>query len=290
MSEIEFPAGVIEYQDTGGNAPPLVLVHGLSDHRHWERVVALLRDDFRCVCPTLPLGSHRRPMHPEADLSLRGMGRIISEFIERLELEDVTLCFNDWSCAQTMIADGLMDRVGRLVLVSCETAGNYPPGAPGHALWLAAKLPGGIATTGWVLSHPRLRRLPMIYGQLSKRGIPDRLMDEWAAPLRRAEIRRDLRKYAGDAMQGRRDMRAATPALARFEKPVLVVWDKEGRLMPNAEGRRLAEAFPNSKLVELDDCRTLIPWDQPDRLAAEIATFIATGRSGPVAPASGAGR
>lgn len=32
----------------------------------------------------------------------------------------MTLCFNDWCVAQVMIADGQMDRVGRLVLVSCE--------------------------------------------------------------------------------------------------------------------------------------------------------------------------
>jgi pimeloyl-ACP methyl ester carboxylesterase len=290
MPEIELSEGIIEYQDTGGNAPPLVFAHGLSDYRHWEQVVALLRDDYRCVSPTLPLGSHRRPMRPQADLSLRGMGRIIAEFIERLGLEAVTLCFNDWSAAQTMVADGLMDRVGRLVLVSCETADNYPPGAGGHAVWLAAKLPGGISAMAWVLSRPRLRRLPMIYGQLSKRGVPDHLMNEWAAPLKRTEIRRDLRKYAGDAMQGRRDMRAATPALARFEKPVLVVWDKEGRMMPNAEGRRLAEAFPNAKLVELGDCFTLIPWDQPTRLAEEIDTFLTTDSYGPLAAAPGVGR
>jgi len=279
MAEVELSAGVIEYEDTGGNASPLVFVHGLSDYRHWEPVVALLREDFRCVSP----------MHPDADLSLRGMGRIIAELIERLELEDVTLCFNDWSCAQTMVADGLTDRIGRLVLVSCETAGNYPPGAPGHAVWLAAKLPGGITAMGWILSRPRLRLLPPIYGQLSKRGLPDQLMDEWATPLRRAEIRRDLRKYAGDAMRGRRDMRAATPALARFEKPVLVVWDKEGRLMPNREGQRLAEAFPNAKLVELEDCFTLIPWDQPIRLAAEIDAFLTASSHGSTA-ATGAGR
>ena len=112
--------------------PTMVMVHGLSDNRHWRKVVAELSPEYRCVSPTLPLGSHRRPMKPEADLSLRGMGRILAEFIERLDLDDVTLCFNDWSAAQTMIADDLMDRVGRLVLVSCETAGNYPPGLGGH--------------------------------------------------------------------------------------------------------------------------------------------------------------
>jgi pimeloyl-ACP methyl ester carboxylesterase len=244
MPAVKLTAGVIEYDDTGGPGPTLVLIHGLSDSRHWRKVAADLESSYRCVMPTLPLGSHRHAMSPDADLSLRGMGTILAEFLERAELDDVTLCFNDWSAAQTMIADGLMERVARLVLVSCETDGNYPPGVGGHAVWLSAKLPGGLSILRWVLSRPRLRALPLVYGQMTKRGIPDELMREWLEPLKRREIRRDLRKYAGDAMNGKRTMRAATPALAGFERPVLVVWDREGPMMPNAEGRRLARRSP----------------------------------------------
>jgi pimeloyl-ACP methyl ester carboxylesterase len=280
---VKLSVGTIDYEDTGGAEPTLVLVHGLSDSRHWRKVVAVLAPSYRCVMPTLPLGSHKHPMIADADLSLRGMGRILAEFLERAELNDVTLCFNDWSAAQTMIADGLMERVARLVLVSCETDGNYPPGIGGHALWLAAKLPGGLSLLRWVLSRPRLRALPFVYGQMTKRGIPDELMREWLEPLKRHEIRRDLRKYAGDAMNGKRAMRAATPALAGFERPVLVVWDREGPMMPTAEGRRLAASFPDARLVELSDCYTLITEDQPDELAAAIGTFI--GETQPQAPA-----
>jgi pimeloyl-ACP methyl ester carboxylesterase len=273
MPEVELPVGTIDYEDTGGDGPPLVLVHGLSDSRHWRLVVAELRGEFRCVAPTLPLFSHRKPMKADADLSLRGMGRILAEFIEAVGLDDVTLCFNDWSCGQTMVADGLVDRVGRLVFVSCETADNYPPGLGGRAVAATAKLPGGLSILRTVLANPRLRPLPFVYGPMTKRGIPNDLMREWLEPLKRPEIRRDARKYLGDVRQGRRDMRAATPALARFDRPVLVVWDSEGRMMPNAEGRRLADAFPEGRLVELPDCYTLIPEDQPVALAATIREF-----------------
>ncbi len=274
MQEVEFSAGVVEYEDTGGDRPVVVMVHGLAmDGRQWRKVTAELRSEYRCVLPTLPMGAHRRPMRPDADLSLRGMARIVAEFLERLELRDVTLCFNDWCGAQVMVANGLMDRVGRLVLVSCEAFENYPPGFAGHAAWLSAKLPGGIPFMRRALLHPRLRRLPFVFGQMTKRGVPDELMREWLEPLKRAEIRRDVRKYAGAAMKGRHDLAAATPALSTFTRPVLVVWDTEGRMMPNEHGRRLAEAFPDSRLVELPDCYTLIPEDQPARLAQSIREF-----------------
>jgi hypothetical protein len=172
-----------------------------------------------------------------------------------------------------MIADGLFDRVGKLVLVSCEAYDNYPPGVAGYAAWLSAKLPGGLTFMRQVLLRPTLRRLPFIFGQMTKHGVPDELMRDWLEPLKRPEIRRDLRKYAGDAMNGKRDLLAANAKLGSFERPVLVVWDSEGKMMPNQDGRKLAASFPDSRFVELADCYTLIPEDQPLPLAAEIRAF-----------------
>ena len=44
-------------------------------------------------------------------------------------------------------------------------------------------------------------------------------------------------------------------------------------MMPNNEGRRLAESFSNSRFVELPDCYTLIALDQPAKLAQLIRDF-----------------
>jgi pimeloyl-ACP methyl ester carboxylesterase len=274
VPEVEVTAGRIAYQDTGGDGPVVVLIPGLlMDWKQWRKVIDELTPEFRCVSPSLPTGAHWKPMRPDADLTLVGMGRIVTEFLAAAGLRDVTLCFNDWCGAQVMIAADGMDRVGKLVLVSCETAGNYPPGLAGFAAWLFAKLPGGYVATRALLLQPQLRRLPFVFGQMTKYGVPDGVMRDWMEPLRKWEIRRDLRRYAGDAMRGKHDLARATAALPSFEKPVLVVWDKEGKMMPNAAGRALAASFPNSRYVELPDCFTLIPEDQPEPLAREIREF-----------------
>jgi pimeloyl-ACP methyl ester carboxylesterase len=275
MPEVTLEAGTIEYDDVGAG-PVLVLAHGLAmDGVQWRHVVADLRPDHRCLLPTLPLGAHRRPMRPDADLSLRGLGRLLAEFLDRLDLRDVTLCFNDWCAAQVMIADGLVERVGRLVLVSCEAFDNYPPGLPGRMAAFSARLPGGIALMARTLRFRPLRQLPIALGWMSKRGIPDEVVQQWLRPLRQREIRRDLRKYAGDTKRGKRDLLAATEALPSFDRPVLIAWASEDRLMPPEHGRRLAELFPNSQLVEIADSYTLIPEDQPALLAAHLRQFIA---------------
>jgi pimeloyl-ACP methyl ester carboxylesterase len=276
MAEIELSAGSLLYEDTGGEGPVIVLSHGLlMTASLWDEVVEELGLGFRCVRPTLPLGAHRRPMRADADLSLRGQVRLLAEFLDRLELQEVTLVFNDWCGAQLLVAEGWDARVGRLVLASCETDDNYPPGLPGRVAALAAGLPGGLAAVLKPLRIRALRRLPMTFGLMSKRPIPDELLDEWLEPaLTNPAIRADLRKYAGDTRQGRRQLVKANPRLAGFAKPVLVAWAAEDKVMPMAAGRRLAASFPDSRFVEIPDCRTLIPIDQPRALAGAIATFI----------------
>jgi pimeloyl-ACP methyl ester carboxylesterase len=274
MPEIEVSAGPIEYGDSGGAGRPLVFVGGLPhDESLWDGVIAELAPEFRCLTPVLPLGAQRKPLRPDADLSLPGLGRIVTEFLERLDLVDAVVCFNDWGGAQTMVSHSGVDRVGAFVLISCETDRNYPPGVAGQIAALSGFLPGGFGVMRFALSSPTLRKLPFTYGRMSKRGVPDELMRRWLQPLKRPEIRRDTRRYVRDVRHGKREIRAATPKLRSFERPVLVVWDEEGTMMPNSEGRRLAESFPNSTYVELSDCYTLIPIDQPEALAREIREF-----------------
>jgi hypothetical protein len=134
-----------------------------------------------------------------------------------------------------------------------------------------------------VLRARPLRNLPIVFGRMSKRGVPEELVRSWIEPLARPEIRRDLRKYVVGVRQGRRDMLAATPALAKFEKPVLVLWGPDDGIMRPANGRRLADAFPNARLVEVRDSYVLMPIDQPEVVARELRAFVAgpeaTGRS-----------
>ena len=65
----------------------------------------------------------------------------------------------------------------------------------------------------------------------------------------------------------------AAERLPSFERPALVVWASQDRVMPPEHGRRLAELLPHGRLVEITDSYTLIPLDQPTRLAEAIQQF-----------------
>jgi pimeloyl-ACP methyl ester carboxylesterase len=280
MREVDLSAGTIEYEDTGGSGPVVVLLHGvLMDGSLWRHVVRDLETDHRCILPTLPLGGHRRPMRPDADLSLPGQARLVAEFLERLDLRDVTLVFNDWCAAQVMIAEGRDERIGRLVLSSCEAFDNYPPGLPGKSLVRAARLPGGLNLALQPLRLRALRRLPMAFGRMTKRPIPHSVTDAWLRPaLTNHEIRRDLLKYVR-SVPPRDDLLAWAEKQREFDRPVLVAWAAEDRVMPPEHGRRLVDVFPDARLVEIADSYTLIPEDKPGPLAAELRAFVSERRT-----------
>jgi pimeloyl-ACP methyl ester carboxylesterase len=277
MPALELSAGTVEYEDTGGGGPVMVMLHGLlMDSSQWRHLIADLRADYRCVAPTLPLGGHRRPMRADADLSLPAQVRLVGEFLEGLDLSDVTLIGIDTGggLAQIVVAER-PERIARMVLVSPETFDNYPPGLPGHAVWLAGQLPGGMAAALQPLRLRVLRRLPMSFGWMSKRPVPDEVMDSWLRPvLTQREIRRDVRKYVRGARRDSHLLRAASERMAEFDRPVLVVWAREDRVMPPEHGRRLAELLPQGRLAEIGDSYTLVTEDQPVELAWRVRQFL----------------
>ncbi|HEX6108445.1 MAG TPA: alpha/beta hydrolase [Ktedonobacteraceae bacterium] len=273
MQEIELSAGTIEYEDTGGSGPIVVLLHGLiMDGSVWRHVVRELRTDHRCVVPTMPFGGHRRPMRADADLSLRGLARLEAEFLEALDLRDVTLVGNDLGLFQ-VTAGEYPERIARLVITSCEAFENIPPGLPGHTLAFAAKLPGGLNALAQPMRLRALRRLPLALGWMAKRPIPHEITDAWLRPLlTQRNIRRDLLKYLHNYNKG--DLLAAAERLRSFDRPALVIWAAEDRVMPPAHGRRLAALLPHARLVEITDSYTLIPEDQPGELVRAIRQFV----------------
>jgi pimeloyl-ACP methyl ester carboxylesterase len=239
---------------------------------------AVYEDQVRAawtVLPTLPFGGHRHPMHREADLSMGGIAELLGEFIERLDLQEITLVMSDWGGPQLLVGSSRDERIARLVLCSCEAFENVPPKGAARLLPYIARVPGGICAAVMQFRFDRLRRLPMTYGHLSKRPVPREVMDRWFGPVTsQREIRRDLGKYARSAPQGRRDLLAAAETLRSFERPALVVWAGEDRLMPIEHGRRLAELLPQGRLVEIADSYTLISEDQPAKLTAHLREFL----------------
>jgi pimeloyl-ACP methyl ester carboxylesterase len=271
---VDLSTGPLEYRDSGGSGPTVLLVHGLMMNRSlWDDVVDQM-PEVRCIVPTLPLGAHTRPAGDAADLSLHGMARLLRELVEALDLTDVALVGNDTggAVAQLMVADDHV-RIGRLVLTSCEAFDNFPPGLTGRTIVAAGRLSPRLF--GLFMQQMRvgaIRRSPLAFGWLTKRG--DGVVKGWREPLGDPLVRRDAVRLLRNIAKEGPALAEASERLARFSKPALVVWAADDRVMPVEHGRRLAATLPDARLDIVPDSYTLIPLDQPHRLATTLQGFV----------------
>lgn len=268
--EIDLQAGRIRYREAG-EGKPVVFVHGyLVDGRLWDGVVDNLSDRFRCLAPDWPIGAQQIAMNPDADLSPPGIAATIADFLDALDLEDVTIVGNDSGGAMSQVlVTRHPERIGRLVLTNCDTHENFPPGIF-KTMPPLAKLPGGMR----VLSIPfRSRAVARrAFKPFSRAPIPDELIASWMAPAQEDRgVMRDLKKVTGG--MNKRYTQAAAEKLRGMNLPILLTWAPGDRLFPISYAERLAREVPNARVVEIPGASTFVPLDQPERLAEEIAQF-----------------
>jgi pimeloyl-ACP methyl ester carboxylesterase len=268
--EIGLPQGTIRYREAG-SGPPIVFVHGyLVNGRLWDGVVDALADRFRCIAPHWPMGAHPVAMEPDADLTPPGVATIIESFLEALDLEDVTLVGNDSGGAMCQVLVARRPaRVGRLVLTNCDTHDNFPPGIF-KALPPLAKLPGGVTMLAFPFRSVAITRTA--FRPFSRTRPSTELLESWARPATTDKaIRRDLGKVTRG--MDKKHTLAAAERLRGSGFPLLLAWAPGDRFFPISHAERLADEVGGAKLVRVPDSATFVPFDQPDRLAAEIADF-----------------
>lgn len=274
MKTVDIPAGVLQYREEGDpRGPVVVLLHGLlMNDTQWDLALPELPRGFRYLLPVLPMGGHRVPMPEDADLALPAMVGIVADFLDALDLLDVTLIISDWGGALFLTDIGRDKRVSRLVICPSEAFGNFPPGLPGKVAWLASRNTGTVRLAMSQLKISWLRRQWFMLGLMAKKPIPQTIIANWmAGGLADRRIRHDLVKYCRTKFD-KTDLIRATHRLAEFDGEVLVLWS-HNRVMPDDHARRLAE-LTGGQLRYIDDANVLVMLDQPKHTAREIGEFL----------------
>jgi pimeloyl-ACP methyl ester carboxylesterase len=269
---LELPQGPISYREAG-SGEPIVFVHGfLVDGRLWDGTAQRLASGHRCLVPDWPLGAHRAAMNADADLSPPGIADLIADFLEALDLEDVTIVGNDSGGAMSQVlVTRRPERIGRLVLTNCDTHENFPPGVF-KLMPPLAKLPGAMTAMGLPFRIGPLRRAA--FAPFAKTRIPAELTASWMKPSQSDRgVARDTAKFT--AGMNKRHTLEAAERLASLDRPVLLAWAPGDRFFPISYAQRLAATIPDATLETIEDAKTFVALDRPERLAELISGFIA---------------
>ena len=266
---VELPQGTIRYRERG-EGEPIVFVHGLVVNGDlWRKVVPKLADSYRCIAPDWPLGSHSAALKPDADLSPAGLAQLIADFLEALDLDGVTLVGNDTGTALCQITvTRHPERIGRIVLTTGDAFKNFPPRAFKGLIPLA-HVPGVL----WLLdkaARPQAARRATL-APLTRTLKDPAIFESYAGHLKQPGIRRDV----GKVLRGirARYTQEAAEKLRGLEVPALLIWAAKDRFFPVKHAHQLAELIPDARVEELQDTRTFVSEDQPDRVAKLIDRF-----------------
>lgn len=244
------------------------------DGRLWDDVwPGVAAAGYRCVLPNLPLGAHRHPLDADADRTPGGQARRVAALIRALGAERAVVVGNDsgGAISQVLAAED-PDAVDRLVLTSADALKHFPPMLH-RPLVPLARSPRLLGAAIRPLTLKPMRRMPFAFGLISRRPVPDALMDDWFDAL--FSDPGNLRDLAGF-------IRGASPRvtldaaerLRTFPRPALMPWAVEDRFFPYSDAEQLAEMIPQGRAVPITDSYTFTPIDQPAVLADAIAAFL----------------
>jgi len=266
MPTVTLDAGTIHYDVTGpAEGRPVVFVHGyeMASSLWGPLSERLSARGLRCFAPTWPLGSHPEPLRPGADRTLPGVAAMVDAFLAALDLHDVVLVGNDTGgLVAQLVAVEHPDRLGALVLTSCDAFEHFPPPILKPLILASRTAPTFRAALQAARSKAVRRRA---FGALSHSDI-DALVVRWVKPaLENPAVAEDLRQLTASLRQ--ETALSAAAGLGSFTRPALVAWSADDAFFPLEDGRRLAAVLPNAQLAVIEGARTFSMLDQPDRLA-----------------------
>src|SRR6185436_14933465 len=185
---VETASGRIAYAEAG-SGPVALFVHGVLLNGHlWRHQLAELSDIRRSIAVDL-LAHGDTEIAPDQDVSVTANAKMLTEFLDALNIAQVDLVGNDSGGGIAQIVAALNpERVRTLTLTDCDAHDNWPPEAFKPFLEMAAA--GGLrGTLDALLSDKNIYRSAQALGPAYEH--PERLSDEtietYLRPLVRTE-------------------------------------------------------------------------------------------------------
>ena len=260
----------VHFQDVGpADGPVVFLIHGFaSSNLVWSKVLLELAEQgFRVIAPDL-LGYGYSAKPRDLEYTIGRQARMVVGLIKELRIERTNIVGSSYGGAiAATIALDHPSLVEKLVLVGAVT-NNRP------TRYLLMRLFGspviGDILSPLVVGSRRLLRMRMkrVYDRhswpMDERRVQARHLPLATRGTHRAIIR-TVRRW--DAERISRDAHLIT-------QPTLVLWGDRDREVPLADGHRLNEDIPNSRLKIFEACGHLPHEEYPDEFVEVVTRFL----------------
>jgi len=259
----------VHYQEAGNaNAPALVLIHGFaSSTLVWSKVfLRLAAAGFRVIAiDMLGFGYSGKPRNGE--YTIAGQATLVVSLLDRLKIKRATLVGSSYggAVAATCALD-YPQRVDRLVLIG--TVNNNRPLDYKLMRVFSSRVFGDVVSPLLIGSRRLLRR--------RMKRVYDR--HEWVLDERRVDARHLLLRASGTQRAIIRTVRCwDAERISReahlIKQPTLLLWGENDIEIPLADGERLHDQIPGSRLIVFLNCGHIPHEEYPEEFTNVVADF-----------------
>jgi pimeloyl-ACP methyl ester carboxylesterase len=238
-------------------APPVILLHGLSDsHLTWQRIAPALARNRRVLVLDLP--GHGLSDRPDASYELRWYARLVARWLEQASLPKVDIVGHSFGggVAERLCLE-CRPRIRRLVLAASGGLGTDIA----FELRLAS-IPLLVEHVGqpFMAIGTRLALWP------SQAKLPRGYAAALSAMNARPGSARALARTVRDLIDWRGQRRSFLLRAHEIDPlpPIGVVWGSSDSVVPIAHGRALARAVKGVRFTELKGCGHYLHHDDPE--------------------------
>src|SRR6202020_723421 len=271
---IETASGRISYVEQG-TGPVALFVHGVLLNGYlWRHQLGELSDIRGTIAVDL-LGHGDTEISAGQDVSVTANAKMLSEFLDALNIDKVDLVGNDSGGGISQIFAALYpERVRSLTLTNCDTHDNWPPEAfkPFVAMVGAGGLRGTLSA---MLSDKAIYRSPQALGPAYEHPdqVTDGTIETYLRPFVATDQRtRDLERFVL-AFDNKHTV-AIEPKLKALKAPTLIAWGTDDVYFDVKWSRWLSETIPGTvRRVEFEGARIFFPEERSQDFNRELRGF-----------------
>lgn len=266
----DLPGGIrVHYEEMGDpQKPTIMLVHGYGDsYLSWSKVTDRLKGRFHLIVPDMP--GHGLTRAPDSFVaSSENYVGVVDALAGKLALKPFTIAGNSMGGGIAwQFALAHPEKLSGLVLVDAAGWPDTTLKKPPLAFRILMSRPGR-----WYLQ--RGETVPITAAALQADFHNPALatkdfVERWVAVQRAPGHRRILMSI------GLGPGSVATPEkLAAITTPTLILHGRDDHIIAPASAEKFKDAIAGSELVLYPDTGHLPQWEQPDRTAADIGSFV----------------
>jgi pimeloyl-ACP methyl ester carboxylesterase len=255
-----------------GSGPPLLALHGFGGSTYsWHAIRDVLSAHHTVYAFDLK-GFGQSPKPDDDHYSVYDQAALIIKYIADHKLTDVTLLGHSFGGGVALTAAVELEEqqpgvLSKLVLID---AASYQQDLPWFISILRVPVIGTIGP--WFMTTRAEVRKVLRSAYFDKSKVTDEQVESYAYGLLQPGGQRALRDTAKQIVP--KDIDQLSRRYPHITVPTLILWGREDRVVPLANGERLAAAISGAKLVVIDNAGHIPHEEVPDAVRKPLADFL----------------